>query len=228
MASEIFYHTHFLISPQESGADFLSSLYGQYLKLDAPDVNPKLTSIGMSNSAHHFGWQPVISTNLNISNLAPPTQWHVERFQREDISPEYYFLVKRDYKDVLVQRFLDNRAEHKMENIQDFLISPEGLPFIGHFETILKDLPVISNVIHYEDLVENPQRVLAEFIHKMKLRPEYYVDLDRLDVVIDRAGFNELKEDSQSNNTSKVGIWKEWLTPEQAVYIDSTVELITA
>ena len=112
----------------------------------------------------------------------------------------------------------------------DFIKSSMGYSLVQAFETSQRVL-TYNGVIKYENLVNNPQKVLTALVDKMSPRwvngtnviKQTTVNLRTIEKVIEGSKIRELRQNPDSMYLEKVGVYAEWITPEQAYHVDAFV-----
>jgi len=216
----------FLVGSFKSGTDMLQNMYGMYLSME---FEPIQSNINTAVHGTDLGWNRLHSTHLGFSILEDrhTVGSLVGGTLQGTVSTSDIIRVKRDYKDVLVHCWREHSPEMTWD---DFIKSSMGYSLVQAFETSQRVL-TYNGVIKYENLVNDPQKVLTALVDKMSPRwvngtnviKQTTVNLRTIEKVIEGSKIRELRQNPDSMYLEKVGVYAEWITPEQAEHVDAFV-----
>lgn len=219
---------HYLVGSAASGHDFVQNMYGMYIRYEQ-GLNTSKTNLEISAIAQDKLYKPLFWTSLGwISTHDPISSETITNGIRDEVITTSQLLrMKRDYKDVLVSIWKTWSSESSWE---EFCASPIGLSMIKSFEEAANQF-TYDVVISYEDLVENPQRVLTSIVTHLLPRqdnPELetfglakrVVNLDVIDSVTNDSNVRECREGMSQGLLESVGVWKQFISKTQAEEVD--------
>jgi hypothetical protein len=143
------------------------------------------------------------------------------------LSTSQIFKVTRDWKDVMVCNWKTYAPE---QSFAEFAEGPMGFSMLSDF-VLASNSVTAAKEWSYEDAVSNPHQFMAELVHALLPRednslrmdfgtPKSEIDQDMIDVVVQDSGIRRCREGTGEDLLERVGIWKEWLTPEEADLVD--------
>ena len=215
-----------LVGGAGCGADFLQNMYGMWVRAEKAVAPTHGTNLEVAVEAHHVNLKPVVTTSLDYT----PARDGITKEALLQCTTDRRYLIRRDWKDALVQVWQTFEPEMSWEGFRD---SSLGLSMVAEFESAVSDV-VFENEISYEELVAEPQRVLMDFVFSVLPQQDNpavvnygekkeEIDLGCIDVAVEKSEVRSLREWSDSGLVEKVGIWKEFLSPAQAEEIDEFV-----
>lgn len=222
---------HYLVGSAASGHDFVQNMYGMYIRYEQGLDTPK-TNLEISVAAQDKLYKPLFWTSLGwISTHDPISSETITNGMRDtNLTTSQLLRIKRDYKDVLVSIWKTWSSESSWE---EFCASPIGFSMIKSFEEDANQF-TYDTVISYEDLVENPQRVLTSIINHLLPRqdnPELetygrakrIINLDVVDSVVEDSKVRDCRPGESQGLLESVGVWKQFISKTQAEEVDEFV-----
>ena len=215
----------FLVGGAGHGADFLQNIYGMYVAKDQMYLGDA-SNLGVALDAHKFLYKPLRATSL----MHTPGKDNVDPSEVSSVPTSHAYMIRRDWKDALVQTWKTFSPELTWEEFRD---GPNGFAQVSSFESEVSTM-VFSSTVSYEKLVAEPHAIFAEFVHQILPQQDNpdlenfgekkrTINLDVIDYVVQESQVRELREESRSGLVESVGIHKEFLTAEQIAEVDEFV-----
>lgn len=220
-------HDHWMVGAPSSGNTYFQNLYGMYVR-NCHNVETG-SNLEIAKFAYYVNQKPVCATSLGCT---PDTDFMsgdqmVEDLSSGQLSTSQIFKVSRDWKDVMVCNWKTYAPE---QSFTEFAEGPMGF-------SMLSDFVEASNTVSaakewsYEEAVENPHQFMAELVHALLPRedntnredfgtPKAEIDQNMIDTVVQDSGIRRCREGTGEDLMERVGIWKEWLTPEEAELVN--------
>jgi hypothetical protein len=183
------------------------------------------SNLEIAKHAYHVKQKPVCATSLGCT---PDADFMSGDQMQEDLSSgqlstSQIFKVTRDWKDVMVCNWKTYAPE---QSFAEFAEGPMGFSMLSDFVEASKNITA-EKEWSYEDAVNNPHQFMAELVHALLPHqdnpdhPQYglpmeEIDQDMIDVVVQDSGIRRCREGTGEDLMERVGIWKEWLTPEES------------
>jgi hypothetical protein len=187
------------------------------------------SNLEIAKHAYHVNQKPVCATSLGCT---PDADFMSGDQMQEDLSSgqlstSQIFKVTRDWKDVMVCNWKTYAPE---QSFAEFAEGPMGFSMLSDF-VLASNSVTAAKEWSYEDAVSNPHQFMAELVHALLPRednslrmdfgtPKSEIDQDMIDVVVQDSGIRRCREGTGEDLLERVGIWKEWLTPEEADLVD--------
>lgn len=214
----------FLVGGAGHGADFLQNMYGMYIAKERM-YSGDATNIGLAVDAHKLFFKPLIATSL----MYTPHKDNVSPEGIATVVTSHRFMIRREWKDALVQVWKTSSPESTWEDFRD---GEFGFQMITDFENAISQIS-FTKTISYESLVSDPHTELTEFIYDIlpqqdndKLvffgAKQERLSLNLIDHVIQESLVRDLRV-SSNGFLESVGIHKEYLTEEQISEVDEFV-----
>ena len=223
---------HYLVGSAASGHDFVQNMYGMYIRYEQ-GLDTSKTNLQISAEAHDKLYKPLFWTSLGWISAHDPisSETIINGMNDSNIVTSQLLRIKRDYKDVLVSVWQTWSSESSWE---EFCASPIGFSMIKSFEEDANQF-TYDTVISYEDLVENPHRVLTSVVDHLLPRqdnPELetfgrakrIVNLDVIDSVVHDSKVRDCRPGESSGLLESVGVWKQFISKAQSEEVDEFVE----
>jgi hypothetical protein len=216
-------HDHWMVGAPSSGNTYFQNLYGMYVR-NCHGVETG-SNLEIAKHAYHVNQKPVCATSLGCT---PDADFMSGDQMQEDLSSgqlstSQIFKVTRDWKDVMVCNWKTYAPE---QSFAEFAEGPMGFSMLSDFVEASKSITA-EKEWSYEDAVNNPHQFMAELVHALLPHqdnpdhPQYglpmeEIDQDMIDVVVQDSGIRRCREGTGEDLMERVGIWKEWLTPEES------------
>lgn len=216
-------HDHWMVGAPSSGNTYFQNLYGMYVR-NCHGVETG-SNLEIAKHAYHVKQKPVCATSLGCT---PDADFMSGDQMQEDLSSgqlstSQIFKVTRDWKDVMVCNWKTYAPE---QSFAEFAEGPMGFSMLSDFVEASKNITA-EKEWSYEDAVNNPHQFMAELVHALLPHqdnpdhPQYglpmeEIDQDMIDVVVQDSGIRRCREGTGEDLMERVGIWKEWLTPEES------------
>jgi hypothetical protein len=220
-------HDHWMVGAPSSGNTYFQNLYGMYVR-NVFGI-PTGSNLEIAKHAFHVGQKPVCATSLGCTPDADflSADQAMEDISSGQLSTSQVFKVTRDWRDVMVSNWKTYAPE---QSFAEFAEGPMGFSMLSDFVEASKNI-VASHEWSYEEAVANPHQFIAELVHALLPRednevrddfgtPKAEIDQDMIDVVVQNSGIRRCREGTGEDLMERVGIWKEWLTPEEAELIN--------
>ena len=220
-------HDHWMIGAPSSGNVYFQNLYGMYVR-NCHGVKTG-SNLEIAKHAYHVDQKPVCATSLGCT---PDADFLSADQLQEDLSSgqastSQIFKVTRDWKDVMVSNWKTYAAE---QSFAEFAEGPMGFSMLSDFVEASKNV-VADKEWSYEDAVANPHQFMAELVHALLPREDNPMRSDYESPKSgnqsrhhrcrrSRFGYPSLREGTGEDLMERVGIWKEWLTPEEAELVN--------
>ncbi len=211
-----------LVGSAHSGWDLVQNMYGMYIRVTETSGEQE-SNMNIAIHADNWGWNRLRGTQLGYAPFEDAIgHWSLVKAQEDGVHTRWNRIrIKRDYKDVLTQLW---RQHSPTISFDEFLDTDMGLPMVEEFEQAARSMDYAFE-FRYEKLVESPQQVLTDVIYHCAPRwdsqLEKLIDINAIDHVIQESGIRELRAGPSGSNLEKVGVYAEWITPEQATRIDT-------
>jgi hypothetical protein len=212
-----------MVGAPSSGNTYFQNLYGMYVR-NCHGVETG-SNLEIAKHAYHVKQKPVCATSLGCT---PDADFMSGDQMQEDLSSgqlstSQIFKVTRDWKDVMVCNWKTYAPE---QSFAEFAEGPMGFSMLSDFVEASKNITA-EKEWSYEDAVNNPHQFMAELVHALLPHqdnpdhPQYglpmeEIDQDMIDVVVQDSGIRRCREGTGEDLMERVGIWKEWLTPEES------------
>jgi hypothetical protein len=216
-----------MVGAPSSGNTYFQNLYGMYVR-NCHGVETG-SNLEIAKHAYHVNQKPVCATSLGCT---PDADFMSGDQMQEDLSSgqlstSQIFKVTRDWKDVMVCNWKTYAPE---QSFAEFAEGPMGFSMLSDF-VLASNSVTAAKEWSYEDAVSNPHQFMAELVHALLPRednslrmdfgtPKSEIDQDMIDVVVQDSGIRRCREGTGEDLLERVGIWKEWLTPEEADLVD--------
>lgn len=220
-------HDHWMVGAPSSGNTYFQNLYGMYVR-NVFGI-PTGSNLEIAKHAFHVGQKPVCATSLGCTPDADflSADQAMEDISSGQLSTSQVFKVTRDWRDVMVSNWKTYAPE---QSFAEFAEGPMGFSMLSDFVEASKNI-VASHEWSYEEAVANPHQFIAELVHALLPRednevrddfgtPKAEINQDIIDVVVQDSGIRRCREGTGEDLMERVGIWKEWLTPEEAELIN--------
>lgn len=217
---------NFAVGSFKSGTDLLQNLYGQYLGLAERTLGD---NVNTAIHAADLGWNVLHNTHLGFAPTEDVHSLHsiISGIDQGVVSTYNLIRVKRDYKDVLVNIWLEIGKDLTWD---EFIESSLGYSLIKEFEESANAIKY-HITIDYEDLVNEPQKVLTQLVDHLapkatsgdEVVKDAVVNIDFINKVVSESQIRELRANPDSQFVEKVDVYAEWITPEQAEHVDAFV-----
>lgn len=220
-------HDHWMVGAPSSGNTYFQNLYGMYVR-NCHGVETG-SNLEIAKFAYYVDQKPVCATSLGCT---PDTDFlsgdqMVEDLSSGQLSTSQIFKVSRDWKDVMVCNWKTYAPE---QSFTEFAEGPMGFSMLSDFVEASNAVPAAKEW-SYEEAVENPHQFMAELVHALLPRednanrddfgtPKGEIEQDIIDVVVQDSGIRRCREGTGEDLMERVGIWKEWLTPEEAELVN--------
>tara|TARA_B110000902_G_scaffold259586_1_gene331181 strand:- start:637 stop:1350 length:714 start_codon:yes stop_codon:yes gene_type:complete len=222
---------HFLVGSALSGHSYVQNLYGMYIRFEQEMVTER-SNMFIANEAYHKVYKPLIATSLDFQPHGDTVNVDVlkEGQALGNLEPEQLMRITRDYKDVLVNLWKTHSPDLSWE---DFMQTPLGFVLISDFETAASEF-VYDLEFSYEELVTSPHQVITSIVEHLLPResnPELEtfgqahrsISLNAIDRVVSESAIRTLREGQTDGMLDSVGVYKQFLTPDQAGEVDEFV-----
>jgi len=186
-------HDHWMVGAPSSGNTYFQNLYGMYVR-NCHGVETG-SNLEIAKYAYYVDQKPVCATSLGCT---PDADFMSGDQMQEDLSSgqlstSQIFKVTRDWKDVMVCNWKTYAPE---QSFTEFAEGPMGFSMLSDF-VLASNAVTAAKEWSYEDAVE-----------------------DIIDVVVQDSGIRRCREGTGEDLMERVGIWKEWLTPEEAEMVN--------
>lgn len=220
-------HDHWMIGAPSSGNTYFQNLYGMYVRQCYGLTGG--TNLEVAKFAYNVNQKPVCATSLgctpDVDDMSGDQM--LEDMAAGQLSTSQIFKVTRDWKDVMVCNWKTYAPD---QSFTEFTEGPMGFSMLSDFVEASKNV-VATKEWSYEYAVENPHQFMAELVHALLPRednpelPDFgwakeEIKQDMIDVVVQDSGIRRCREGTGENLMERVGIWKEWLTPEEAEMVN--------
>ena len=220
-------HDHWMVGAPSSGNVYFQNLYGMYVR-NCHGVETE-SNLEIAKHAYHVDQKPVCATSLGCTPAADflSADQLQEDLSSGQASTSQIFKVTRDWKDVMVSNWKTYAPE---QSFSEFAEGPMGFSMLSDFVEASKNV-VASKEWSYEYAVENPHQFMAELVHALLphednpnhenyMFPKEEINQNIIDVVVQDSGIRRCREGTGEDLMERVGIWKEWLTPEEAEMVN--------
>jgi len=220
-------HDHWMVGAPSSGNTYFQNLYGMYVR-NCHGVETG-SNLEIAKYAYYVDQKPVCATSLGCT---PDADFMSGDQMQEDLSSgqlstSQIFKVTRDWKDVMVCNWKTYAPE---QSFTEFAEGPMGFSMLSDF-VLASNAVTAAKEWSYEDAVANPHQFMAELVHALLPREDNSnlvdfgrakeeINQDIIDVVVQDSGIRRCREGTGEDLMERVGIWKEWLTPEEAEMVN--------
>ena len=228
---------HYMIGSAASGADFAQNMFGMYIRFEQgiAKVSRGLSNMAVSAKAAEWKYKPLRATSLRHA----PVVDHVSAsdlltmLSEGQAGSDQMIHIERDYKDVMVHVWQQWSPESTWE---EYCESNLGWKMIQRFIEDSRDIPFGAK-FSYEQMVSSPQQFMMDLVDHLLPRennpndsmfgaPFRKIDMNAIDKVVQESFVRDMRSDSGSNCLERVGIWKDFITVEQAQEVDEFVASI--
>lgn len=220
-------HDHWMVGAPSSGNTYFQNLYGMYVR-NCHGVETG-SNLEIAKHAYYVNQKPVCATSLGCTPDADfmSGDQMLEDLSSGQLSTSQIFKVTRDWKDVMVCNWKTYAPD---QSFTEFAEGPMGFSMLSDFVEASNNV-VAAKEWSYENAVANPHQFMAELVHALLPRednanredfgaPKAEIDQDMIDVVVQDSGIRRCREGTGEDLMERVGIWKEWLTPEEAELVN--------
>lgn len=214
---------NFMIGSASSGAIFAQNMYGLYVRF-AQSLPTDQSNLEVAATAYEWVWKPLLGTSLGHT----PIQDGITPEVVSDVPTSNLFLMKRDYRDGLVQSWKTFAPELSWEEFRD---GPMGFSMVQAFEDQISEI-TFECEFSYEEMVKEPQVFLTRLVDYMLPRqdnpelPTYgqakrEISFDIIDLAVQESQVRELREGASPKGLlDAVGVYRHFLNRGQIEEIE--------
>ena len=221
---------HFMVGSPASGHDFVQHSYGMYIRFEQK-METSSSNFFIADEAWRKSYKPLLATSLGHRQHGDPIT--VEGIKAGQASgncePEQLLKITRDYKDALVQTW---QSDHQESTWEEFRDGEFGISAVAAFEESAGEFEYAIE-LSYEELIKSPQIGLTAIVHHLLPKesnpdvPSFgkikrQLSVSAIDKVMDDSSIRNLRNGDYGYLES-VGIYKQWITKEQADEVDEFV-----